>query len=227
MVSPDDLMKLLAVDSKIFFHENFHTHDHITEAPTGSGEISITPRSMLLQTQLIANSTCRTNYVSELYNPRYSRTLIRLRLNSMEDVFAYWGLKTTIADPTWQMTVSNAGFMLYDGKLYAVTGDSGTPSANYRTVQIGDIDATRDLLYEIRDYDFRWYSIPLLEPYLDELIEPELEKIRFRKWSNKYSCATVQPLNQVHYLMFFIKNLTNANKYLEVKSVTYHEEYSD
>jgi len=223
----DALMDFLQVQSKIFFHDNYHSGDHITEAVTGSGEAAVTPRSMLLKTQLISGSTSRTNYYSSLYNPRYSRALIRLRLGSMSDVFAFWGFKDTLDAPAWNMTESHAGFMLYQGNLYAVTGDGGSPSANKKQVIVSGIDCTRDLVYEISDYNFRWYSVPYLTSYFDEQVEPSLEKIRFRKWSPTYSCATIQPQNKVHYLLFYIENLVNSNRYMEVKSLTYHEEFSD
>jgi len=182
MVTSDELQNLLAVDSKIFFHDNFLGSEHISTAVTGSGEATVGARSLLLQTQLLANSEAKAYYTSPLYNPRYSRLLVRVRFSSMSDVFAYFGLKLNSTDPSWQMTESNAGFMLHDGKLYAVSGDSGDPAANYKTVVIRDIDCTRDLLFEVIGYKFRWYSIPYLTAYFDEMIEPALEKVRFRKW---------------------------------------------
>lgn len=227
MVTSEELQDLLAVKAKIFFHDQFFSSDHITTAVTQSALPNISARTMLLNTWLMANSTIEAYYTNKLYNPRYARALIRTRFSSIDDVFAFFGFRDNTTDPTWQMTESHSGFMIYDGKLYAVSGDGDPISPKYQTQVLADVDVTRDLLFEIKNVDFRWYSIPYMTAYFDEMIEPQLEKVHFRKWSPVYQNGSAVPLNQVHYLYFFIKNLTNENQYLEVKSVNYFEEYSD
>ena len=227
MVTPDELMDLLAVQSKIFFFDNFRTHDEITEGTSGSGEVTYNIRALTLKTNLITKSYAEAYYSTQLFNPLHSRLLMRLRLNSMADLDAYWGFRQLTTVPTWNMTESHAGFRIYDGKLYTITGDAGDPSANYKAVTVTDIDCTRDLLYEICGDKFRWYSIPRLEAQFDDLVAPAFEKVGFRKWSPEYSNATIQPQDQVHYIYFYIGNNTNEQKYMEVKNICYQEEYSD
>ena len=227
MVTSDELMDLLAVKSKMFFFDNFQTHDEISDGTTGSGSIVHNIRELSLRANLISNSEAYTYYSTQLFNPLHSRLLMRLRLNSMKDIIAFWGFRQLATAPTWNMTESHAGFMIYEGKLYTVTGDDGDPSANYKAVTVSDIDCTRDLLYEIRGDQFRWYSIPFVEAEFQDLVAPAFEKVNFRKWSPTYSNATIQPQDQVHYIYAYIKNLTNEQKYMDIKNICYQEEYSD
>jgi hypothetical protein len=227
MITRDELMDLLAVDSKRFLFDNFQSHDEILDGSSGSGSVTYNINAVTVASNLIANSEAWAYYSTQLFNPLYSRLLMRLRLNGMADLLAFWGFRQLATAPSWHMTESHAGFMLYQGSLYAVTGDAGTPSANYKTNLIADIDCTRDLVYEIKGDKFRWYSVPFLESSFEGLVAPAFEKLGFRKWSPVYSNASIQPHNQVHYIYFYLKNLTNEQKYMELKNICYQEDYSD
>jgi hypothetical protein len=231
MVTEADMQDLMTTGLKTYFHDPLLVQDQFDTAVTQTATVTGSNCRVLMQTDVQQDSEARVNYNRSFFNPRYSVLRMKLRFNSASDVFAFWGFKSTLSAPTWHMDESHAGFMIYNGTLYAVTGGSlkGNPPdiVDYQTTPITDIDLTRWLIYEIEFNKFRWYSLPYTVPYFDKNVIPKLEEGLIRKWSQVYENGNVLPQDEMHYLVFYLTNSVGANKTMELQHVTYSEVYAD
>jgi len=231
MITETGLQDLMTTGLKTYFHDPFLTHDHIDTFVTQTASVTENVTQLLLATGVQEASEVRANYDRAFFNPRYGTLRAKVRLNSMDDVFAFFGFKKTLSAPAWHMDESHAGIMLYEGNVYAVTGGSlknNPPDiVDYQVTPIADIDATRWLVYEIAYNSVRWYSLPYTVPYFDKNVLPGLKQGLIRKWSKPYVNGVVLPEDELHYIVFYLKNSVGSNKNLEVQHITYSEVYPD
>ena len=231
MMSEKDLQDMMTTGLKTYFHDPFLSHDHIDTSVVQTASVTENVTQLLLATGVQEASDVRANYDRTFFNPRYGTLRVKVRLNSMADSFAFFGFKSTLADPSWQMTESHAGVMLYNGVMHAVTGGSlkGNPPGvvDYQVTPLMDLDATRWIVYEIEFNKIRWYSTPYTVPYFDKNVPPKLKQGIIRKWSLPYVNGVVLPQDELHYIVFYVKNEVGTNKSLEVQHVTYSEVYPD
>jgi len=227
MATKEELLDLLAVKLKLFFHDNFFTMDKILSSETGTGYVDWDMTSLQLQTGIQANSTAQIYYDAQIFNPKYADLYIKLRMNSYENLEAFFGFMGTTDTPGHTMTTSHAGIYVYQGKVYWTTGTELEGRDAYKNTVIEGLDVRRFLVYHVQNYNFKWFSLPYVEPYFDGFQLPGLQASAFRKWSQVYSNGSVQPEDKVHYIVAWIKNLTNENKVLEIQRMTYAEEYAD
>lgn len=251
MVTQDELQKLMTENLKIYFDDCFLATDQLTTATTQTGDVSLGLQNAVLNTGVQEGSTARLNYNRAMFNPLYSKLYFKLRLNSMDDVFMFAGLTTTLADPEWPKDLpmpgwakhSYTGIMLHQEivklkkivNFYFVTGnvitkvpDVGLPRPkNYQLTPIADIDPTRWLIFKIEGHKFSWYSLPYTVPYFSKNVLPGLKRGRVRVWSHVYNNSTAIPDDVVHYLTFFIKNEVGASKQLTLQRINYAEVYPD
>ena len=227
MVTADELQDIDTTGLKIRLHDIFTGVEQMEYAATQTGYVTIDLCDAVIDTGVQQGSTARMNYYNALFNPLYGRLLVKLRMSSASDVFAFWGFKETLAAPSWNMTESHAGFMLYNGVLYFSTGDSGTPSAHNQVTVIQDCDVTRWLVYEIEGSSGRFYSLPYTVPYFDKDVLPGLKQGLLRKWSPEYKNGIVTPKDVMHYFMFYVENATGAPQQMELQFIDYAETYPD
>lgn len=227
MVTEEELQDLMTTGLKTYFHDPFLSSEHITSAVTQTGYVYKNLAQLKVETGVQEASEARANYDREFFNPLYSILRFKMRLNSMADTFMFAGFKSTLAAPTWHMTETHAGIMLYDGTCYFVTGNGDPGSPFYQVTPIADIDMTRWLIYEIEGHTFRWYSLPYTVPYFDKNVLPGIKQGIIRKWSGLYTNGSVLPDDTMHYLVFYIKNNVGQNKYLELQHATFSEVYPD
>lgn len=235
MVSADELQELAMTGLKTYIFDNFMSTEQWSQAVTQTGAITTGLQQLLIETGIQQSSTARANYARAWLNPLYGTLYFKLRLNSMDDVFMFAGLTTTITEPAWTKDLpmpawaqfSHAGIMVYQGMLYFVTGDGDLSSPQVRVTPIADADMTRWLVFKIEGSNFSWYSLPYTVPYFDKDVEPGLKQGMTRKWSSITSNATCAPDDAEHYLVFYIINNVGANKTLEVQKVSYAEVYPD
>ena len=227
MIDKWELLDTLAAQFKLFMHDNFLSTDKINSAVLGTGEVTDAVMSLKLSTGILSNSYAKIYYELPLFNPHYSQIIFRVRLNSMASCIAFFGFKETSADPSFDMNESHAGILVYNGKVYASTGRlvSEGPPAIYeqQRVEITGIDMTRDFLYKIIGSSFYTQPLPQIIPYFDtfRIITPD------RIWTLNSANTTYPPNDHVHYIVAFIKNFVNSNKYLDISHITYGEEYAD
>lgn len=231
MTSEKDAQDLVTTQLKTFFHDSFLSHDHVAVATTQTSASIENVTQLLLSTGVQESSEIRANYDRAFFNPRYGTLRVKARFNSADDVFAFIGFKKTLAAPTWNMTESHAGIMIYNGHVYAVTGGSAKGAApdlqDFQATIIPGIDATRWLVYEVAFNKVRYYSIPFTVPYFDREAFPKIKEGLVRKWSGQYANGNVLPADEMHYLVFYVKNAVGAQKYVDVQHVTYSEIYPD
>ena len=85
----------------------------------------------------------------------------------------------------------------------------------------------RWLIFEIDGFRMRYYSLPYEVPYFDENVLPGLKQGIIRKWSNIYTNGSYLPNDVMHYIYFYVKNHTGANKFIEIQKINYAEVYPD
>ena len=208
-----------AEDLNKYFYDNFSTTEMIEQLSTQTGLVEPKIFECLLTTGVTASSIAETYYNNNYFNPLYAEAVWKLRLNEMDDCFAFWGFKETLDEPTYNMIESHAGFMVYQGKLYASVAD-GTYQ---QRVEIVGIDCTRVENYKIA-YD-RFSIQPL--PYIEENLSlPEIISIK-RIWGEPKVLGNYPPKNQVHWIMQYIKNSVGKEKNLKINRFIYKEVYAD
>jgi len=227
MVSQADLQALMATGLKTYFHDPFLASEHITTAVTQTGAVTLNLAQALVATGVQSWSEARANYDREYFNPLYSKLYFKARLNDIDAVTLFMGFKSTLAAPAWGMTETCAGILI-DGKnapkvpyFYTASG------SNYQATPILGMDMTRWLTYEIDGFKFRYYSLPYTVPYFDENVLPGIKQGIIRKWSGITTNGSTFPDDTMHYIVFYVKNHTGFNKYVELQFVNYAEVYPD
>lgn len=140
-------------------------------------------------------------------------------MNSMDDCFCFFGFKETLTEPTYNMVESHAGFMISGGKLYASVADGD----HQQRVEIVGIDCTRVQNYKIAYNKFYIQPLPVVEEMLGL---PEIISIE-RIWKLYTTLSNYPPENQVHYIVQYIKNTVNSDKFIRFNRFIYKEIYAD
>lgn len=235
MVNQDDIQKLMTTDLKIYMDDCFLSTDQLTTAVTQTAAASLGLQNVIIQTGVQEGSAARMNYNRQMFNPLYSKLYFRVRLNSMDDIFMFAGLTTTLDTPEWTKTLpmpswaqqSHTGIMLHEGTLYFISGDGDDTNPKIQVTPIKDIDMTRWLIYKIEGYKFSWYSLPYTVPYFDKDVLPKLKQGIIRKWSTVTRNGSAIPDDVVHYLTFYVENTAGYEKIVTVQRVNYAEVYPD
>ena len=210
-----------------FLIDQFYSTEKLTDVLTQTGEVTKELFQLTLKTGIQANSTVKIYYDLNRFNPLYSNAYFRLTFTDIKDVLAYVGFKKTYADPTFNMTESHSGLLISNhagvAKPYLSTGNELGVTVGYQNTEISGIDFTKDFIVKIENNRLSTMPLPQIIPYFDtfRIISPD------RIWSLKVVNSTYPPEDVTHYIMFFIKNLTNEDKRLTLRHFCYLEEYAD
>jgi hypothetical protein len=142
-----------------------------------------------------------------------------MQFSSAKNIFAFVGFKEYPEDPQSQMTENHSGIIVENKKLYFSTGNGKFQ----QKVEILGIDITRDFVYKIKYNELHTCPLPQIIPYLDtfRIITPD------RVWTMNQKNSTYPPGDTGYYFMVFLKNLTNEDKFINLKSFVYLQEYAD
>ncbi len=216
-----------AEDLNKFLYDNYYSTENIDETITLTGFLYNNIFELEHSTGVTEGSICMTNYNKNLFNPLYAEAVWKCYMNSMDDVKAFFGFKETLAEPIFPsdgpMVESHAGFIIDDGKLYASVGD-GTEQ---QYVEIVGIDMLRVQNYKI-EYN-RFYIEPLPETR-DTLGIPGILTtfpLIKREFKLQTTLSSYPPINQVHYIVQYIKNTIGADKRIKFNRFIYKEVYAD
>ena len=206
-----------------FLIDQFYSTEHLIEAVTQTGSVSREIFQLQLSTGIQANSTAKVYYDLNRFNPHYSKAFFRLTFTDIKDTLAYIGFKLTYADPTYNMTETHSGLLIYNNKIYLTTGNEIGTTVGYQNTEISGIDLTKDFIIQIEKNKLSTCPLPQIIPYFDtfRIISPD------RIFTLKATNSTYPPQDVVHYIMFFIKNSTNEDKRLTLRHFCYLEEYAD
>ncbi len=208
-----------AEDLNKFLYDNYYSTEQLELTVTGTGYLRNKIFELSQETGVTANSICMINYNLPYFNPLYAEAVWKCYMNSMDNCFAFFGFKETKAEPTFNMTESHAGFMINDGKLYVSVADGYTQ----QRVDLVGIDMTRVQNYKIAYNKFYIQPLPVIEESLSlsEIISIE------RVWKLKTTLTNFPPINQVHYIIQYIKNSVGADKRMIFNRFIYKEVYAD
>ena len=208
-----------AEDLNKYLYDEFYSTEQIDLTTTGTGYLRNNIFVLSHETGVTQNSICMTNYNLNYFNPLYGEAVWKCYMNSMDNCFAFFGFKETLAEPTYAMVESHSGFMVNDGKLYASVADGYTQ----QRVEIVGIDMTRVQNYKIRYNEFSIMPLPVIEEQLSLPTVLSIERI----WKVMTALSNYPPINQVHYIMQYIKNSVNADKIIKFNRFIYKEVYAD
>jgi len=208
-----------AEDLNKYIYDNYYCVENLNSVTTGTGFFSNKIFEMVIGAGYLNNSTSMCYYNLPYFNPVYSEAVWKCYINNSENVFAFWGYKETTAAPTYDMIESHAGFMLYNGKLYASVADGSTQ----QRVEIVGIDLTRVQNYKVEYTRFHIQPLPVIE---EELGLPTIYSIE-RKWKLMTTLSNFPPENKVHYVVQYVKNLAGAKKIMTFNRFIYKEVYAD
>lgn len=206
-------------DLKIYFYDTFLSTDQFDTETIGTAQILFRPSDTKISAGVTQNSYALVNYKGISFNPLYSEIIFKLRLNSKRDLVAFWGFKSTLSEPTLNMTESHCGFLIYNNKTYFTSADGYTQ----QLVEVNTIDPTLMYEYKIKYNEFYYKPLPQVETYLGL---PSVRAVD-RVWKLLQTNSIYAPENKTHYIMIFIKNKTTTEKYISLNRVIYKEEYAD
>jgi len=216
-----------AEDLNKYLYDEFYSTEMLEELNTLTGAVKSSIFELEMNTGVTANSISETFYNLNYFNPLYGEAVWKLYVNSMQNVRVFFGFKETLAEPIFPsqgaMIESHSGFML-DWKdnaphLYASVANGFTQ----QKVEIVGIDMTRVENYKIAYNKFSIMPLPIIE---EELGLPTVYSVE-RKWKEMTSLSDFPPINEVHWIMHYAKNLTGAEKFLRINRFIYKEVYAD
>jgi len=206
-----------------FLIDQFYSTQNLNEVLTQTGSSTKELFQLRLSTGIQANSTVKFYYNLNRFNPIYSKAYFRLSFSDIKDILAFVGFKKTYTDPTYNMVESHSGLLINNNKPYLSTGNELGLTAGYQNTEISGIDFTRDFIVKIENNKLSTMPMPQIVPYFDtfRIIS------KSRVWTMKVTNSTYPPEDVTHYIVFFIKNLTNEDKRLTIRHFCYLEEYAD
>jgi len=216
-----------AEDLNKFLYDNYYSTENLDETTTLTGFLYNNIFELEQTTGVTEGSICMINYNKNYFNPLYAEAIWKCYMNSMDDVYAFFGFKETLAEPIFPsvgpMVESHAGFMIDDGKLYASVGD-GTEQ---QYVEIVGIDMLRVQNYKI-EYN-KFFVEPLPETRETMGIPGILTTFPTikREFKLMTTLSNFPPINQVHYIVQYIKNSVGEDKRIKFNRFIYREVYAD
>ena len=208
-----------AEDLNKYLFDNYYSGDMLDEYLYATGYLKRRIFELSMETGVIQNSVCMAYYNLPYFNPLYAEAVWKCYMDDESDCFVFFGFKETVAEPTLAMVESHAGFMISGGKLYASVADGNTQ----QRVEIIGIDLTRVQNYKVEYNKFSIQPLPVIE---EELGLPTVYSID-RKWKLMTTLSNFPPINQVHYIVQYIKNLVGADKKIKFNRFIYKEVYAD
>jgi len=206
-------------DLKIYFYDSMLTSEQFEADTGGTGYITPKATEMKMSAGVTSESFAWINYVGPYFNPLYAELILKLKLNSKRDMFAFWGFKEGLGNPTFNMIESHTGFMISNNKLYVSSANGYTQ----QRVEIMEIDPTLMYEYKIKNNEFWWKPLPQIETYLGL---PSIRRVE-RIWKLLQRNTNYPAIDEAHYIIIFVSNLTITEKYLLLNRIIYKEVYAD
>ncbi|MBA7636775.1 hypothetical protein ES703_44403 [subsurface metagenome] len=202
-----------------YIYDEYYSTEQLNLTVTNTGYLRKHIFELSQETGVTENSICLTNYNLSYFNPLYAEAIWKCYMNNADDSFVFFGFKKTLAEPTFAMIESHAGFMVNEGKLYASVADGDTQ----QKVEIIGVDLTRVQNYKIQYNKFSVMPLPKIEVALGL---PKVLSVD-RVWKLQTTLSNFPPENQVHYIVQYIKNFVGADKRIIFNRFIYKEVYAD
>ncbi|MFA5084083.1 MAG: hypothetical protein WC475_01695 [Candidatus Paceibacterota bacterium] len=231
MVEREDLIDTIATGFNRFMCDDFGNLDSLIFTKTGTAIETAGIMNLKLSSGLLSASSIKARYNLNIFNITLARAFFHLQFSDTENIQAFFGFKETSEDPIFGasggMVEYHVGVMiepditnaLNGPKVYFSTGD-GTAQ---QKVEILGIDATRDYIYKIAGNKLYTMPLPEVVPYFGSFQILDANRI----WTLKQENSGALPFDTSYYCMFYLKNLTNEEKNVRIKALTYGEDYAD
>ena len=235
MATNEEFIETIATQFTKLVYDNFLSTESLVQALSGTGYITALLQSMTLATGVQQGSEAGMRYDNIIFNPYYSDLVVKSRISTASENFAFFGYKETTNEPAFAMTESHAGFMFYRDTgspanvydVYISTGNGKFPAANQQRIKIQGWDTTNWLEFKVVGTDsgveFWIRSLPITYPYFNDVRTINVA----RQWTMVGKLATVMPRNSVHYLQAYITNTSGADRGIEFSHIVYGERYAD
>jgi hypothetical protein len=204
---------------KTYFDDCFLSTAQFNKVKKEEGNTTERIGELTLNTGIKEGGSVLMDYNNIIFNPLYSELITKVRLSGKKNILAFFGFKENLTEPKETMTESHAGFLVSNGKVYVSTGNG----ANQQKTHIQGLDLTKVYEYKIKYNEFYIKPLPSIVTYLGlPIVKEELREFKMIQKNTNY-----KPKNQVHYIVFFIKNTTGEEKYLRLERVIYKENYPE
>jgi len=219
----EEFLEELQSKYNCYMIDNFYSTDRLKEITTQTAYSTKEIFQLKMSTGIQANSTIKLYYDLSRFNPHFSKAYFRLTFDSIKDIFAFVGFKKSFGDPTFTMTESHSALVVNSNKVYLSTGNEIGVVMGYQNTEISGLDLTKDVIVRIDKNKLYSMPLPQIVPYLDSYRIIAADRV----WTQKAMNATSPPEDVTHYIMFFLKNLTNEDKKLTFRHFCYLEEFVD
>jgi len=210
-------------DLKIYFYDNFLTTESILESKEKDAYVNWLLGELQISTGIESGGSEHLYYDNEIFNPMYSELIVKLRMNSLNDVKAFFGFRQNITEPDDTMLESHCGIYVKNGKVYFTTGCLVGMDYYQQKTEIVGLDMTKT--YEFKFAYDKLYIKPL--PQTEQYLGLPTIKAVERVWKLLLQNSTYPPNNQYHWITAFIKNNVGSEKVLYLNRIIYKEEYAD
>jgi hypothetical protein len=210
-------------DLKIYFFDSFLSTEQIEESVTINGYNNWKIGEIVMSTGVGQNGSSHIFYDNKIFNPKYSELIFKLRMNSIENVKAFFGFRSNITEPEKTMTESHVGILIDSGKVYFTSASEDINNPGQQITEITGLDMTKVYEFKIAGDKLFIKPLPQVESYLGM---PTIKRVE-REFKLVMQNSTHGPDDQYHWITLFIKNTTNAEKLLYLNRIIYKEEYPD
>jgi hypothetical protein len=215
----DELSKLNIEDLKTYFYDAFLSTETQEYEFEGTGYKNASATNVEIHTGRNSPSSCLMHYDRQAFNPRYGEIVFKVRINSQENVLAFFGYLSDLTIISEDMITSHVGIIIKNGHVFFSSADG----SYQEKVEIMGLDLTK--VYEIKISELA-ISIKPLPQVISYLGLPEVEYAP-REWRKIGELTTYIPVDEMHYIAAYVENSTNADKYLTFNRIIYKERYAD
>ena len=215
----DNVTELGIEELKTYFYDSFLSTESLEFENELTGYDNMSATNAEIHTGRSSPSWSLMYYDRQAFNPIYGEIIFKVRINSQENVLAFFGYLGDLTIISEDMITSHIGIIVHDGHVFF----SSANGSYQEKVEIMGLDLTK--VYEIKISELA-ISIKPLPQVISYLGLPEVEYAP-REWRKIGELTTYIPKDLMHYIAAYVENSTNADKYLTFNRIIYKERYAD
>jgi len=231
MATKEELIDLIATGFNKFLYDDFRSLDSLDFTKSGTAIESAEVLNFKLSTGILANSSIKARYNYNIFDIMHGTAYFHLQLNENNNTQMFFGFKETTAPPVFGVAGSMIEYHVgvtiepdiltpsLGPKIYFTTGDG----INQQKVEILGIDVTRDYIYKIQGNKLYTMPLPEIIPYFNSFRILDTNRV----WTLRQENSDAMPFDTSYFIMFYLNNLTDEERNVRIKALTYGEDYAD